>query len=43
MRTPQAIVDTHRYVLNLSYWLAGRDNPKTPQVVHDSITSNAAR
>jgi hypothetical protein len=35
VRTPQAIADTHRYVLNLSYWLAGRDNPKTRQGVHD--------
>jgi hypothetical protein len=28
MRTPQAIADTHRYVLNVAYWLAGRDNLK---------------
>ena len=28
MRTPQAIADTHRYALNVAYWLAGRDNPK---------------
>jgi hypothetical protein len=24
MRTPQAITDTHRYVLNVAYWLANR-------------------
>jgi len=28
MRTPRAIADTHRYVLNVAYWLAGRDKPQ---------------
>jgi hypothetical protein len=27
MRTPQAMADTHRYVLITAYWLAGRANP----------------
>jgi hypothetical protein len=27
MRTPQALADTHRYVLNMAYWFAGRANP----------------
>jgi hypothetical protein len=28
LRTPEAMADTHRYVLNIAYWLAGREVPK---------------
>jgi len=29
LHTPEAIADTHRYVLNVAYWLAGRETPRS--------------